>query len=222
MPNRILVPNLYGRVGDEVAQLARSFGDITVVCPTRIETMDVDGHTLLVTDQLPKRRDLHVLLAQGASGFKAIPAQSREDDNRLVILVPFGSGESGRKAMLVAVQVVKRLKINKYIGTELLFYHTTWRKPGEHSEDGWKHLSDDARNSALALMRIAAGNELPYRYQIDICASTVPGGIITCALTHEVGLIVMARGSEVRVGSYVDQMIELSPVPLLIAQQEVA
>lgn len=220
MFDRIFVPNLYGSVGDSLSQFARRFGDATVICPTTVETIKVEGQTLLVSDCLPRRTDVHVLLPHGATRLNMIRATDRKTVERVVILVPFGSGESGIQAMRLAVQVANYFGHSRDLRVEILFYHTTWRKSG--SKDGWKHLDDDAHEVADDLRLMAQTNSLLFRYQIDIAAPTVPEGIISCALCNHASPIVMARGGEVRIGSYVDQLAAISPVPLLIARKEVA
>lgn len=217
-----LVRDLYGPVGDGLSRFARRFGDAIPVCPTLVETVEVQEQTLLVSDRLPRRSDVHILLPQGAVKFKVIRAATPKTHvDHVVLLVPFGSGESGIQAMRLAMQVAEHFMMKLRYGTEILFYHTTWRKPGVESEDGLDHLVEDAREVEYELRLMAQSQHLTCHTQIDIAAPTVPDGIIGCALRHDASLIVMARGNEVRLGSYVAQMAELSPVPLLIARKEV-
>ncbi|NQV90762.1 universal stress protein [Candidatus Uhrbacteria bacterium] len=219
MFERILVPNLYGSVGDGLVQMARRFGEVNIVCPTRVETVQVNSQTLFVADQLPTRRDIHVLLPGGATQLKRIPAISKDHVDNMVILVPFGSGESCLQAVRLAIQVAEHFRA-RHLGVQLLFYHTTWRDPSTESEDVWAHIDEEVNEMATNLRRIAVGKELQFRYGVQIAAPTVPDGIISFALLNKVSLIVMARGDEVTTGSYVDQMALYTRIPLLIVRKE--
>lgn len=215
--DHILVPNLYGRVGDNLSQFARQLGDVTLVCPTQVETVEVKGRTLLVADRLPRRTDVDVLLPMGASRFLRILRTDPNLVDHRQILVPHGTGQSGVQAAKLAASFSRSLVLRD-LDVHLLFYHTTWRNPVVEIGDPASNMEPGAHAVLEQMNEIARTADLRHNNWIELEATTVPDGIIRLALRRSASLVVMARGNEVRLGSYVDQMAEFSPVPLLIAR----
>ncbi|KKW32266.1 MAG: hypothetical protein UY76_C0034G0008 [Candidatus Uhrbacteria bacterium GW2011_GWA2_52_8d] len=176
--------------------------------PGQIEYLLVDSRvSLFVTPVLPQRRDLNVLLT------REVPALKLECGR--CVLVPFGKGDSGVRAARLGVRLAKGLDL------PVVFYHTTWRKPGVESIDGWDHLHDEARKVAQTLRGIACQQNVFFIFDIQIQAPSVFAGIIVASFKRHAAMIVMARGTNILRGSYVSQMAESSPVPLLILADEV-
>ncbi len=207
MYNRILVPMFYGAAGDGLDHIVRQFGEPSLVCPTEVEGISVNRQTLLVAPELPKRTDVDVLLPMGATALKLT--------SNHCLLIPFGSGRSGVRAAQIGIPLAERM------GLTVVFYHTAWRRSDVDSQNGWDHITPEARQISKELNRMAVGAGLTNRSRFVVeTADTVIDGMIRAALLHKAALIVMARGDEVRKGSYVDQLAVVSPVPLLIAHQE--
>lgn len=199
---------LYGPVGERLAFVSQQI--VSKVSPRfsavsfvgSCEQLPCSDSALLVLDKPCQRRDVHVLLPMESNKLKV--------EHGRCILIPFGSGDSSLLAAQVGVRLAADFRLR------VIFYHTTWRKSGLESEDGWSHLSDGARSNANKLKELAMGWGLTHGVYIEIAAPTVKHGIIGAALRTQAAMIVVARGSEIRKGSYVDQLAVMSPVPLFI------
>src|SRR3990167_8442671 len=206
----VYVSVLYGSVGERLMRVAQQMANgcwYFSVLPFVGLSQDLScpNGTLLVLDKPSGRKDVHVLLSMGTHELKL-------GEDRCV-LIPFGNGDSGLRAALIGIQMAKQLNLS------VVFYHTTWRKPevvGLASEDGWNHICDKALANTESLRELATSVGVESRFFIEIAAPTVKGGIIGAALRKRATMIVMARGSEIRTGSYVDQVAGCSPVPLFI------
>lgn len=204
----IVVPQLFGEVGDGLFRVARQLGDPIRISPTLVESFEADGGILLIAPELPARIDLDTLLPMGANVLKLTPDHC--------LLIPFGSGESAVRAAAVGIPLARK------VGLPIVFYHTAWRKPDVENRDGWSHITPEAMGVSESLRRMAARAGLADQIHFVVeTADTVVDGLIRTALVQKAALIIMARGDEVRVGSYVDQLAAVSPVPLLIAHQEI-
>jgi len=165
---------------------------------------EVDLDTVVLTGELLGRRDVHQLL----------PFEEREICLRAdrCIFVPFGSRESGLRAAEVA------LPLAEHLGMKVLFYHTTWRQPGLDSSIPDAHMCEDAKGILEQLKKMGHEGQVAFEYQIELAADVLEG-IILAALVHKASLIVTARGTMVRIGSYAERLGR-GPVPVLICAQE--
>jgi hypothetical protein len=229
MYDRILVPRLYGARGNAMQSLAMQIAGqdderVSFINPGDVQTIEVSGNTLLVADTLPTRTDVNVLLPMEQPWLRSRPAISPKHVNVLSILVPFGSGSSGRYAAGPARHIASVLS-HRDQGTQILFYHTTWRKRDVDSEDPVDHLEEGARENMVRFSSyeqdLPSDARIQHDVLIELQSPTVVDGILGAALLHWSGLIVLARGQEVLKGSYVTQLATISPVPLLIVQKEV-
>lgn len=125
------------------------------------------------------------------------------------VMVPFGTGESSLHAFTTALPLVKDL------GLPVLFYHTTWRSPRTQSEDPIDHVCDEAREVLDALRKECTAWFIPSSVVIEMTDSVVHGALL-CALKQCCRLMVVARGKNTGKGSYVDQWLDHSTVPMLI------
>jgi hypothetical protein len=214
-------------VSADAAELQRQRVEKTVMewqnHPVQVHD-DVDIATASL-DQLPpnsivvsnglalKRRDLTVL--QPFDESQVLRASGS-------ILVPFGDGDSGMIAALVAVPLAQALSL------EVLFYHTTWRSEKVESDDAEDHMCVNSRAQYRHLERIAQDAGIAYRIGVEM-ADDVVFGMLHCALTGDVegdaepkpvNLIVMAHGLNTHIGSYVEKALKVSATPILVVGTE--
>lgn len=223
----VYVEDRHGRVGDRLRAMADRVADSVeeTIAPDAIETFDALP-IVLVTTALPKRRDLTVLLPQGQRRFRSLPALSAQHSPVYRVLVPIGNGPSGLRAFEEALSVIEFP--SRVSAWELHCYHTTWRRDGVDSDDPKDHMDQGALDNLAAresiLRRRYMDSEVLFpvlKDHLEIQAPSVVDGIIRTALKIKAAVIVMARGDDLLLGSYVDQMVDVCPVPLLIvAQQE--
>lgn len=133
----------------------------------------------------------------------------RMDDRTAPLVVPIGDGESGITGARVAAALAARL------GAPLRFYHTTWRNPECVSEFPNDHVSG-AADTVLRIARLAAtAARVPHETVIET-APDVTDGMIRAAIRFHASCVVVARGGRTGKGSYVDQLLAESPIPVLV------
>ncbi len=130
----------------------------------------------------------------------------------LKVVIPFGDGESGIRAARIGIPFAKQ------IGSNILLWHTTWRDAQVSSEDMQLHMCEDAKNVLRTLKGMCRKGSVPFEVRVE-SADDVSEGIVRAALFEGASLIVMARGNETGRGSYLDQVLGRSSVPILIARE---
>jgi cation diffusion facilitator family transporter len=159
-------------------------------------------HSLIVDHALVSRiRDRHVLTPYDETTLNA-----RADGP---IVIPFGDGDSGRDAASAALELAARL------GKSVVFYHTTWRADID-SDDPRDHLCPEAEAVLSYLEETAQQVGVQFKTKLEM-ASDVAEGILHAAVDEGASLIVLARGRKTKAGSYVDQVVEQSPFPTMVA-----
>lgn len=128
------------------------------------------------------------------------------------VMVPFGSGESGRYAFYHSAQLIK------WLGLPVCFYHTTWKSPRTNSRDPKDHMCDEARKTLRFLESEACEHNISFHVTVEMTDS-VARGALRRALIDDCRLLVVARGKTTGKGSYVDQWLEHSVIPMLIMQR---
>lgn len=127
------------------------------------------------------------------------------------ICVPFGKGESAVRACEAALTLASKLKL------DIVFYHTTWKDERLPEDAGPEaHMLPEALGILRALSRRAEAHRIRTETVIET-APTVVGGILAFALERGCSFIAMARGPEIGRGSHVDQALERSVIPLIVA-----
>ena len=163
-----------------------------------------DRDSIVVGTRDAKRRPSAVAVA--TMGETSIGARGGGE-----ICLPFANGESAIDAAATAIPFAARL------GLPLLLYHTTWREDGLPSDaPPQRHMTDEA---AAILKRIRAMADLAdvrHRALVET-ATAIAEGTVRAALNAHCVLIALARGRHVGRGSYVDQMLERSVIPVLVA-----
>ncbi|MDP3771022.1 MAG: universal stress protein, partial [bacterium] len=101
------------------------------------------------------------------------------------------------------------------LGLPVLAYHTTWRNPRSTSDQPEDHMVGNARALLRTLIERAAFHGVPFR-AIVACADSVAEGIIRTAQRERCSAIVTARGLHTGRGSYADQLLTESPVPIIV------
>lgn len=130
------------------------------------------------------------------------------------IFIPFGDGESGIEAAVVALPLAKAL------GRAVVFYHTTW-KDEEVAPDATpeEHMCPKARQVQHYLENRARALGIKYTTIIET-HDDVSVGVVQCAARTGADLIALARGRKVKSGSYVSHLAKRSNIPLLTIKAE--
>jgi hypothetical protein len=161
------------------------------------------NNSLLIDRVLaPRRCGVPILVP-----FEETGINSRGTDGPLMI--PFGDGLSGVRAGQLALPFAKELK------RAVIFYHTSWREPGVTSEDARDHMCETARQNMHTLEAMASAAAVPCTSVIEMTDDTAEG-ILHCAMRYRAGLLIMSRRLKPGIGCYVTQVLEQSPIPLLI------
>lgn len=129
------------------------------------------------------------------------------------IFIPFGKGGAGVRAARFGVALAKTL------GMSVTFYHTTYRSDvaSDRPED---HVCREAKEVQRLIEEVARTKAVPFTTIVET-APGVADGIVLSALLHNASLIVMTHGRQVMMGSYVDQVAVIGPIPLMILPKEV-
>lgn len=131
------------------------------------------------------------------------------------IVVPFGVSESGKVAARAAIPIAKQLR------RPVLFYHTSWRNGDVSSDDPHDHLSVMQRACGDFLGSLAQDSGVASEI-VYALADAVHGGIIDAAMRAGATMIVMVRSPMVGKGSYVDQVLDASPLPVCVVRSQPA
>ena len=161
------------------------------------------AHSIIVDHGLVARRsDFNVL----------IPFDEPRLDERGSgpFLIPFGDSESDLDAADVGLPLAQKLR------RPVLFYHTTWRNAEIASADARDHMCDGAQIVLTALEAKATELGLDFKTEVEM-APDVTEGILHCAVRNAASLIVVDRGRRTLIGSYVNQLLDQSPIPTLVA-----
>jgi hypothetical protein len=142
-----------------------------------------------------------------------ILSQTSSDDSPLELLIPFGDSFGTLEPALRAVDLAKAL------GAEVCFYHTTWREPSRNTDNPLEHMCGAARDVlAMALHRCLTARVVPS--SLIECADDIAQGVVRAALRRGSCLIVAAYGRRTFRGSYVDQVVQRSTVPVLVMSRQ--
>jgi hypothetical protein len=127
------------------------------------------------------------------------------------VCLPFANGESALLAAPLAIRMAEALV------TRLFLYHTTWRKrdlPDEAPPE--RHMNAEAAEVLRRIVEMAEDAGVGHRVRVET-ATAIAEGTTRAALDEHCALIVLARGRHVGCGSYVDQVLERSVTPVLVA-----
>lgn len=134
------------------------------------------------------------------------------------LLVPFGKGGSGERAGALAVSLSRAMSdpapSGAGHGSEIVFYHTTWRNPALPPALPRLHMHPGSAATQARLDELA--RDINHRSRIET-ASDVVSGIVGSALAENADLIVMARGVGTCLGSYMDRVLARTTVPVIVA-----
>jgi len=163
-----------------------------------------DPRAILVGPRSDRERSVAAIVA--TMGEASIGARGASE-----ICLPFANGESALHAASAAIPLASAL------GAQLLLYHTTWREDGLPTEaPAERHMTAEAMETLdrIEEMCVAAGAR---RRVVIETATAIAEGTVRAALNERCALIVVARGRHVGRGSYVDQILERSVIPVLVA-----
>lgn len=205
-PTCVSVPVLHSRRGRTLQQYAQHLAALLKVLvytapenPT--SRSQLFAGALLVANTAPAALDVPVLVPFDEEGPLARGIGE--------VLFPFGSGSSAIHAMQESLPIVQAL------GLDVLFYHTTWRNPEVSSEMPDLHLSRSAIEVMQAVGKLASDAGVRHRTILEVSEGVIDGTLLR-ALTEHCALIVTARGCNTGRGSYVDQWLAKSPIPMLV------
>ncbi|MDO8622001.1 MAG: universal stress protein, partial [bacterium] len=129
------------------------------------------------------------------------------------VCIPLGDGESGSWASLLGIPIARAL------GLSVVFYHTTWRNPAVASDEARAHMDPDAQLVLATAHQRAVAAGVAYHTIVEM-ADGVAEGIVRAALRERCSLIITARGRATGRGSYVDQLLAESPIPVWSAPRK--
>lgn len=174
-----------------------------VVLLSETTSITIPESDIFVSCDTDQHRTLHVLSPAGEKRvFRT---------NKGPILVPVGDGDSSIVAASRGLTLAKRL------GTEIVFWHTTWRNEGEQSREARKHVSPAALAIITKVEQLAQEAGFAQSACRIECAPKVVEGITRVALQTGASLVVIPRGKRKRWGAYADRVRGRNcPIPMLI------
>jgi cation diffusion facilitator family transporter len=134
------------------------------------------------------------------------------------VMITFSDGVTGLVAAEALFKLIEKWRRVRNFGQsepDVVFYHTTWPDPDAPSSDPVDHLCETAIRIKLALEQAARDHSITYKTIIETHRD-VATGVIEAAHREGAVMIAMDRSDEVSQGSYVDQTVEQSPVPVYI------
>lgn len=132
------------------------------------------------------------------------------------VFAPLGDGPSGVIGARHGVELAKRL------GTDIVFWHTTWQNTAVASDDPRTHVTPNAEDVIAQAEALARDAEVTHTTQC-VCVDDVVQGIIGAAQRAGASLVVMARGGHKISGTYTDRVRARNcPIPMLTLPKEVA
>lgn len=149
------------------------------------------------------RRDVHVLAPRAESSVYAG-----------VAMVPLGNRESGQYVLERGLPLLRGVGFHGVV-----FYHTTYRNPDVTSDAPGDHMDPGAVDLLGTAERAARALGLSTETMVET-SPKVSDGVIAAALAARCSLIVMARGLARRGTGYVDEVLEASPVPVLVVGRQ--
>ncbi|MBI4433960.1 universal stress protein [Candidatus Uhrbacteria bacterium] len=193
---------------DDTAERARMtrYCETITTCPVRLEpayrpdTFPA-GTALVVQPEQADASDAMIVIATTEP--HCAPRGNRS------LCIPLGNGSSGIRAMEFGIALARTLD------TDIVLYHSTWRDPRIHIEDPKAHVCADARR-VIDAAQIRLGTVHARCALVIETAERVAAGIIRTALRQRAAAIVMSRGTHTGYGSYVDQVVRESPIPVII------
>lgn len=194
----------YHRVARGCASILSNGAEVIAMTPNaRAPDMLTKHDALVVTpsEAIALGPQPYILVATSAPLFPARHYQR--------MCIPLGNGSSNAQVAACGGTLARAL------GVDVLLYHTTWRDPQLRIEDPRGHLHPDAAQVLAAAQADLHAMRVRHECIVET-AERVTAGIIRSALRNRCGCIVMSRGPHTGYGSYVDQVITESPIPVLI------
>jgi len=129
------------------------------------------------------------------------------------IMIPIGNKASGVHAALYVLPIAKQMNAS------VIFYHATWRQSGCDSVNPHDHVCNEASRMLYQAEQSADDFGVKSRSVVETPLN-VAESICKMALREDCGLIALTRGQNTLRGSYVDQVLDRSAVPVLVAPGE--
>src|SRR5688572_9923659 len=168
-----------------------------------------DPRAILVGSREDRERPVAAIVA--TMGETAVGARGASE-----ICLPFANGESALHAASTAIPLASVL------GAPLLLYHTTWREDALPTDaPAERHMTAEAAETLRRIEEMCEAAGTRRRIVIET-ATAIAEGTVRAALNERCALIVLARGRHVGRGSYVDQVLERSVIPVLVAGRSAA
>jgi cation diffusion facilitator family transporter len=102
------------------------------------------------------------------------------------------------------------------LGVPIMLYHSTWKIPGNDSENPRDHVSRNALKVLFSAVQIAKDSGVQVQIVLEH-ATTITDGVLRHAIENCASAILMIKSAHARRGSYVDQVVAHSPLPVLVA-----
>lgn len=177
-----------------------------VVCHAEQRSFLFPPASILVGNA-PSRTPRHISLMAPAD------ETNLEMRGRGELCIPLGSGSSGEAAIRCGVARATQLHL------PILFYHTTWKNEATASQDPKEHVCFEARTHLSVAEAVARRQNIACRTIVQT-APDVAEGIVRAALREHCLMIFMVRSATTGRGSYVDRVLEQSPIPVWVAARE--
>jgi len=210
---RVVVPQMCNRSGEALLSYAR---DLANLLNAELKTLpgagkrDLRAFDFNPTDILvvpwPVRDDVTTLIPFDESGLLIRGLEKK-------VLIPLSGDESGLYAAREVMPLLVRL------GFGVVFWHSTWRDLRVPSSEPRDHMLASAKVTEVQAEDIAREYDVRCESLVE-AAETIEGGLVLAACLHRCPLIVMARGRSTVVGSYVDDVLEGSHIPVMIMGRE--
>jgi cation diffusion facilitator family transporter len=115
-----------------------------------------------------------------------------------------------------STSIKEAVELAKTLGVPVILYHSTWRIPHNNSEDPRDHISWDAHRVLSSAVKIARDSGVSVEVVVEH-ATTITDGVLRHAIENSASAIMMIKSDRARRGSYVDQVVVHSPVPVFVA-----
>lgn len=177
------------------------FGAISDVPPATVVVSRTLGH---------QRQDFHVL-DPANEGSLSVRSQGP-------ILVPFSDGDTGLMVANIAFELAEQRRRTAGVPLEtpeVILYHTTWSTPRALSDDALDHVCTAAVRVMLEMERLATERGIKYSVIVEKHDDVVQG-VVEIAQQVNASLVVVARGARIHQGSYVQRLLQQSPIPMFV------
>ena len=163
-----------------------------------------DENSLLVAYNSYNHTDRHTLV---------VPQDESLYDpyQKCKIMVPLGNAENGIEATKLAI------KLANIVGSNILFWHTTWPDESIDSDDPRDNMCPRAKDIMERCVAMTEDIGLLYSQRIEMWPGDIATGCVQAAHEENCSLILMKLGAGIVQGSWCYDVSDISTIPVLIA-----